>query len=720
MTGMVEMIKKVYWLIFAVAFGAGLTAAPPPPASPMAPIPIEIDYPCALFGAWPVACGVPFPSAMLQDAAALVVVDDAGAPVPAQVDTTATWLDGSVRWALLHFNASPGRKYFVRNAGAPAPAADVAGGMTVAETAGGVTIKTGGAVFFMAADEALVAQAELDGRRLLAQAGRGAYVQDQKGRLARLGGPLSGMQTAFRVRGSWWTVVRKEGWYVTESGERLARGIVWLEFHGGCPYVKITHRLVLTEDTNEVWFKDIGLDFNGGSGNAAAAAFAVDPSGQKPPLEVRLSAGESAWLLQDDFPHFMQTNSGFTVTHRRRAGELAELAGGKACGDWCAWRGAAAGYTLVLQDFAEQYPKEFYASTAGVTARLWAGRGGRELDFRAATLAREYWGEDWCKKSDLGLERIKNIYCNAQASAKTHVLWLLPDTGGGAPAAAARAEAAASGVHAIADPAWICAAGVMGVDLHPKDPARFPREELYLSDFFDRHLLPSRVFPMTGWIAWGANMGTRYGRESDTGKYYMTWWRMSGLIDYHMRNSVWLLYARSGERKYLDYAARFNRFAGDMNMHHWDCGDAKSGTLKIRGGFAGDALYKGAEIAKMGEAGSPGSLPIYWRWSSGKAGLAGGSGADVINYLYHFYFTGDWDVRELLEECAAATKQHAFMQTAGVSWGGEFHRLALPGGHVFHGLGSGTGSHGRQAGVPEHGFGKPQRRLRKNDPHAHL
>ncbi len=48
---------------------------------------------------------------------------------------------------------------------------------------------------------------------------------------------------------------------------------------------------------------------------------------------------------------------------------------------------------------------------------------------------------------------------------------------------------------------------------------------------------------------------------------------MSGLTDYHTRHSARLLYARSGERQCLDYAAPPNRFAGDMNMHQ--CGIAR-------------------------------------------------------------------------------------------------------------------------------------------------
>ncbi len=125
-------------------------------------------------------------------------------------------------------------------------------------------IDTGAARFAVLDGEALVAETEVLGAvpvKIMHNSGRGAYVVDQQGRRARLGGPLSEMQSSFKVGGPQWTVLRREGWYVADDGQRIARGIVWLHFFGGSPFVKLVHRLVLTEDTNRIWFKDIGIEF---------------------------------------------------------------------------------------------------------------------------------------------------------------------------------------------------------------------------------------------------------------------------------------------------------------------------------------------------------------------------------------------------------------------------------------------------------------------------
>ncbi len=136
-------------------------------------VPLLIDFSAGPAGSWPAACGVPFAAGTMPDAGALGVVDDAGVAVPAQSDVTATWLDGSARWAMLHFIATPGRKYFAVAGQDSSVRADAADGITVAESAAGMTVKTGGAEYFIAAEDAWIKWADYAGRPLLRDSGRG-------------------------------------------------------------------------------------------------------------------------------------------------------------------------------------------------------------------------------------------------------------------------------------------------------------------------------------------------------------------------------------------------------------------------------------------------------------------------------------------------------------------------------------------------------------------
>ena len=649
-------------------------------------IPIVINDPAGVTEPWPLACGVPFPKGELTDASVLSLQDTAGQPIPCQIDITGTWLDGSLRWVLLNFLGRPTEAYSAKIGGS-VPTPKPAKAITITEAPEGVLINTGPAEFLLRKTDALISRASVGGDLLLEGGGNGAYLIDNLGRKARLGGANCEMTTRFLARGPMWTVIRKEGWYVTKGGDtRLARGIVWLHFYGNCPYVKIVHRLVLTEDTNRVWFKDVGIDFPVALKAAASATFDTSYGADGKATTVALKEDDMAWMLQDDFPHFMSRASHFAVVHQTGA-TTKEVTSGRACGDWCDLSSETLGLTFVLRDFAEQFPKELTVSPGKVTAHLWAGRAGRELDFRTPTLMKEYWGE-WCKYANIDLAELAKIRSDAAASAKTHVLWLLPHRGPmDSERLARRAHAAAERVLAVPDPEWTCNSGALGPLMHHRDPERFPREEAFVSDFFDRLVLPNRVgaFPLTGYIAWGANPCTRYGKNEE-GKYYAAWWRISGLIDYYLRRNVWTLYARSGERKYFEYGERFNRFAGDMNMHHWETANTRDveeawklwlkGRLKVKGGFGHGLLAKGERIEATGEGASQDSIPIYWRRASFRPG---GSGAGIVNNLYHFYLTGDWDVWELAEDFAAAlkNKKWRFMQETGLGRGALVHARYL-------------------------------------------
>lgn len=52
---------------------------------------------------WPVRCGLPIPRGELGSAQNAVVLDSAGAPVPAQARAMAVWPDGTVKWLYLDF-----------------------------------------------------------------------------------------------------------------------------------------------------------------------------------------------------------------------------------------------------------------------------------------------------------------------------------------------------------------------------------------------------------------------------------------------------------------------------------------------------------------------------------------------------------------------------------------------------------------------------------------
>ncbi|OGV48236.1 MAG: hypothetical protein A2017_13575 [Lentisphaerae bacterium GWF2_44_16] len=614
-------------------------------------IPIHIDIPEKCNIDWSITCGIPLPKGKYNDISLFSVVDAKGKTVPSQIDKTATWRNGFLRWMLVNFQASPGQSYFFKTG--KTNSSETQKGIEIKKTDKETLINTGKAEFTLKNDEALISSIKIGNREIISDSSKDAYLVDNRGRKAYLGGKDSEIETKILLNGKMSTVIRKEGWYVTENDkQKIARGIVWLYFYGNSPYVKLVHRLVLTEDTNNVWFKDIGINFNM---NTQDALFAV-AKGLKKPLAIEIKKGDEAWMLQEDFPHFMSEKSNFSLIRKTVSGKK-EISSGKQCGDWCDISSEKGGMTVVLRDFAEQFPKEFTVTDKGLTVHLWAGRCGRELDFRTPTLIKEYWGE-WTKYFDAGVSVLEQIPSNAQCSAKTHVLWLLPHSEKETSQQITEAAyIAAEGALVYPEPSWICATETIGPPMLQKDSVKYSEEEAFISDTFDRILLPEKYFPFTGYICWGANPATRYGKDATTGKYYGVWWRVNGIIDYLLRRNVWTLYARSGERKYFKFGEKFNRFIGDMNMHHWDNnGTEKEGNKKVKGAFAGGPFPKSFKNSARTEIDN---VPFYWGWASVNGG---GSGIDSTNMLLHFYFTGEWDVWEYADNNAEAIKKNDFLQ----------------------------------------------------------
>jgi hypothetical protein len=662
---------------------------------------------------WPLIGGLPLPAGTIRDAANIRVVDSQGKEVPLQADPAATWQDGSLRWALLSFMGMPGETYRAEF-GADVKRAEAKGIITREGPDGTLEINTGAAVFIISPKNLLVDSCKLTDHGSITlwkqvvdffkPAGGGgiilwgsgetsAYLMDNQGRTAKCAGAAAEIKRTILKSGPLRLVVRTEGWYVTASGEKVARGIARMSFFANSTLFKISHTFVFTEDTNKLWLRDYGLEVPLRKLKPTRAVFAVAPDGADAGRLVELKPGTSACLLQDDFPHFAETNSHFSLSLVGKA-KTERLVEGAVCGNWCDASSGKAGVTVAVRDMVEQFPKELEVSPAGVRVHLWPAHCGREWDFRSPTLVKEYWGK-WVEKGKyngdkpVNIDRLLKTPSNAQGSSKTHEVWLMPhagaldikaatvagfgEAGPGSATPATTLKTAAQRAHAVnrpvllqAEPAFTCASGAIPWPIYPKGGApaepsglssevpmrlaagtkveatnsarpqegekEFPAEEALISDFFDRTVLPYRVFPMTGLIEWGSCPYLDFHKQA--GQWMADFYRTSLSIDYGMRRYVWGLYARSGERKYYEYGTRFNKHCADWEMAHETFGNVR------RGGFQRGVYDE----------------PFHWRGS--KVLLeTDNSGHEMINWLLEYYLTGEEHARETTVEFTDTLKQ---------------------------------------------------------------
>lgn len=594
---------------------------------------LRVDDVSGIQEAWPILGGVPFAPGMVADPDQIRLVRD-GVAVPAQFDVAARWGDGSIRWALAGFTEQPAGDYKIEfGAGVQSVAPAVP--LRVETGRGGdLTVNTGVAVYRFGSNGLLPESATVGGKGLIASGGNGAYLVDNSGREARVAGSAAEITSEVVKSGPMRTVIRREGWYVTDDGERVARARMWFYFAANTAVVRVTHSLIFTRDTNEVWVRDYGLDFVTGAA-ARSVRFGIGDGEVEQVVEVASAAGEEVYLLQETFPHFMSTESR-AVIGRVAVGDgdlvLSDnlwteewLHSATVAGDWADADYGDLRLTVVTPNLARRFPKEIAVGPQSTRVAFWSGRSGRELDFRAATLVNEYW-QDFANGSPGGAIALASRYSNAQGTARTHDVWLIPSVGDSTVEQTQQRARAASNVPLVqADPVWLTATEAIGWPIHPLDEENFPEQEALIKGYWDRLESGRAQRFFNGFIDFG-----RHSTIRGPGTFF----RLAHLVDYGLRTHVWSLYGRSGDRSYYDYATNFNRFAGDWELASWDAGDKFSGGLTLVGDI---------------------SLPFYWGERS--ALISGVTGDDMGNWIIDYYMTGDEYAADRVNMIADAFRQ---------------------------------------------------------------
>ena len=574
------------------------------PLRPGQRIPVRIDLPpgVACPKAWPVMFGVPFPSGALWDLDRLRVVDGTGREIPAQKEITGRWArEGAIEWVRFDALVSSAGPCFVEVA-RPGKASTPASPVRVTARGDDVTLDTGVARYVLGKGPSPIKEIWLGGRRVACGEGtRGLYVKDQTGRVASAS--ARGETLRVEARGPVAACVRFEGYYRLPGGEQLARHITRVEAFAGQPFAKVTHTLVISRDTNMVWFKDIGWEFAVEPGAEPRAVFGVSRESWAKSVARPLDAAASAFMIQDRHYRFGHGDSHFSVAAVGRGGKVARIAEGKECGDWALLSGRDAGLAVCCRETARQHPKEFELSPRRLVFRFFSDRGGEELDFRAPALVKKWNLQDWHNKAvwksardPKMAEKVAQFQSNGQGWSKTHELCIVATPGRSDGANVARvARLNRDPAYGHPDPRWIRRTEVMG-PLHPRDRERFPEAEQLLDAALKHWTSRVPAFGEYGFMDYYTGPHLGYAHRPNEHYPRMKRYRLT----YTLRPHAWLPYARSGDRALRDFARETNRVFLDSYMVHWDAPG------KTRG------LYASASQSDRADGRTNSGLPFYW------------------------------------------------------------------------------------------------------------
>ncbi|MEA3402362.1 MAG: LamG-like jellyroll fold domain-containing protein [Armatimonadota bacterium] len=597
-----------------------------PPAATAEPGRIELTDTSLgeLSGPYPVTTGVPLSRGLVSSVEALRLVDDADRTVEAEILPLGRWSrGGSLRWVRLNFRYDPRRTYFLEhNRGAgERPTA-----LELEESGGEIRVRTGPLTLALAPDELGLQMLEVGGERVETRAAE-LYAVDEAG--VRYSSRNGEARTEVEAAGPLRAVLKTTGSCRAEDGTELMRYVLRITAHAGERLLRVDPTFIFTTDMRLYRLRAMGLDLGvglPGAGLQASAAGEMIDLGQRAPVEATQLFGDryevrgGSELLHsgealDGLFHVAGDRLGCAVGVRRFR-ELCPLGLGRD-GD---------GFLSLLM-WPEGVPERWPAGEVDIDRiiHLPFPHQGPLLDFN---IPREYQSVADTQGSKCQGYMWSGIWnANAMGLARTHSFALAfggPEDGD--PMAKARAFLAYPHVSASAE--WMCGTEALGpMPMLPEGAAErhpvVPEAERALEEGFDRQSERLAEISLGKWN-WG-----RLNQQYNASAERWNLWRVFMNTHNEAAEAPWMMFARTGDPKYLQFARAHTNHSVDVGWaHHADLGMRMKGYYgKIPGAVCD---YKG-----------------YVPWSSG-ARLGYNWYVDYI--LLHYYLTGNARARDLAEQ----------------------------------------------------------------------
>lgn len=588
-----------------------------PPIDPVRPaaveraqIPIRIDPGAWRHGTWPVTMGVPIPRETLWDAESVRLLTPAGKDVPLQARPTATWTrGGAIQWLLLDFNAEAGAAAagpYVLEYGRTVRRTPADKPVTVQETADQIMVDTGALKLAVSKQRGSVIDAAWldingDGRYDDEEAvvqpggGQGAYFVTQTGERFESSGPNADYSAVVESAGLQRVVIRTRGWYQNGKGGRACYFIHRLYLYRDQPFVRLFTTWVITMDTDKMWFKDLGLRLPLKVGAEAGALLGPDTRFQSPPIAIK-PLDAPAQIAQ------VNRNQGIILSGSKTIRNDLWRIGG-----WADLSDETRGATLAVFDMEQQSPTALEVRKDALVYHIFSSLADGELKFDLDYLRATRWGPEVSTLFETNQgpnPPLDKRTWNGCGMAKTTELLIRFHGKDAGDAAAQFARTVQQPPLASADGTYVCGTGAVG-PVHPVDTARFPAVESALSRAFDVFLIAQDgLWPRYDFYDYGMGMPhfvavpprRRAYPAGMVNEFLYTGYRREYDRGYGNTIVPWLLYLRSGERKYHRFGTQFDRHVMDPQAHHWTNGPLRKQTgwvVADFGNWVNDSLNAG-------------------------------------------------------------------------------------------------------------------------------
>jgi len=562
--------------------------------------------------------GVPFSSGSLWDVNNLILVDEFDTEIPADFRVKANWgHEGSIKWVGVN-SIIPAdlTQVYVKSGTSSTSINEV----IVTEDGSEITVDTGVATYVIDDSPSII---KIDS----AQVVKGLYVIDQNDNVAS----HEELSKVIEKQNSVTACIKIEGIY-KNTGTEFARHITRLEFFYGQPQVKITHTLILTRNTNTIWFKEMGWELPLPNTVGSNKIIKVSTDNTDNSIFGTFSLGSGININQKYGKRMgMRPNATSKTWSPRVVGDdefvindnSTTLYTGANMGDWVSVSGDTGNFMISCKDLALQSPKSFVIDDDKIDFKLFTsgtGLTGSNFYEGQMSFSMSAVGERWGLKpyismtaSDPGhlagtvsgesnvsrINRVVSRSSNAIGWSKTHEFIISLDDD------IRWVNNLRNSPFAHADTEWIYSTNVIG-SIHHKDTQNYPvLEELIERSFYNIALalpLQLSIPNHPSYSFRGNNSIFRGFFDYCAGPVYVypERWRFT----YSYTYDAWYLFIRSGERVLREIATKINRAFMDNYISHWDS-DSPSELAKAKG------LFIATWDPGVNNTG-PGDFPIYW------------------------------------------------------------------------------------------------------------
>ena len=514
---------------------------------------------------WPVTFGVPIPKGDLRDVRHVRLTGPNGRDVSIQTAVTARWLDDSVQWLLVDcivdLPAAPASYRLLYGPDVlrqARPRAVVTAGKRSDEFHRDLVLDAGPVRAVVAGDCLCTL------RKLITPAGN-LFPDGQSADLrlideadaSYLGSRDDRPALTVEESGPIRATVKLEGWTVSKDGNKLGKHLVRIQAFAGVPGLRVYHTWIVTADSDRVRYRDVAwsLPFQGAIYEFLGVEDAQGPaSPDRPTYLLQYSEHESDLVLD---------------------GRTAKPAG--RCRGWV--RVGDPGYSLYVRNFWQNFPKELEVAPGELRVHIWP-RHGRPAAHTGDKLTRQsvvrLWFAHEGEVLDFSIPQeivdrfqyggsedniLLGRFSNAMGVAKTHEFWIdVSPRGHGGPVYARCFQARP--VMAV-DPKWIADSRAFG-RISERDRGTYREVEATTERVLDWIVQMRDAIGDYGMWNYG-DYHQGYAPTLDHAGIHRTW------VAFHHGGPrwPWIVYARTGEPRFLDFAEANTRHVMDIDMCHY-------------------------------------------------------------------------------------------------------------------------------------------------------